>query len=541
MKRRRSCSPPPTPRKMPSSANTPPSTALPLTSQHRAPFPLTPLEEELFTLLLDVVREEAIPDLTLRVAGGWVRDKILCPQVDLGTAVDIDIALDTMLGRDFAERINSYLTKHGLHASSVGLIQRNPDQSKHLETATMRVMDVWLDLVNLRTETYSHDSRIPDVAIGTPVEDAVRRDLTINALFYNINTAALEDHTGRGFDDIRARIVRTPLPPRTTLLDDPLRALRAVRFASRLNFSFDPALFEACRDPGVHTALGAKVSRERISAEVDRCMGCENPSHAVGLLIELGLFPVVFRLPPEAELVDEPRPSPDMPALALGALLNLRALPEPAGAAPLRLARYAALLSPLAACRCLFADCGKKRRPNPVALYMLRGDLRLSSKDSAEVVTMHTAALQFKMLVHRGTSELDRLEIGRVLRSVGPTWRSALQNALIMELEPAKGLETYRDGVDGIKVELSDEMRVLVDTYDAFRKRVEEMGLDGVWEAKPVVNGTALMKLLPKMKKGPMIGKIMGDQIDWMIKNPEAGVEGVKAWLVEKYAELAKT
>lgn len=508
---------------------------------HHPPFPLTPLEHRLFTLLLDVVREQALPNLTLRVAGGWVRDKLLRPHADLGTAVDIDIALDTMLGRDFAERINAYLLDHGLHASSVGLIQKNPDQSKHLETATMRVMDVWLDLVNLRTETYSHDSRIPDVAIGTPLEDAMRRDLTINALFYNINTAALEDHTHRGFDDIRARLVRTPLPPLTTLLDDPLRALRAVRFASRLNFSVDPALFDACRETNVHTALGAKVSRERISAEIDRCMGCENPSHAVGLLIELGLFPVVFRLPPVDELVDEPRPPPDLPALALGALLNLRAFPEPAGAAPLRITRYAALLSSLAACRCLFADCGRKRRPNPVVLYMLRGDLRLASKDAAEVVAIHATALQLRELVHRGSARLDRLEIGKVLRAAGPTWRSALQNALIMELEPAKGLETYRNGVDGIRVELSDEMKVLAKAYDEFGKRIDEMGLDGVWEVKPAVNGNELMKLLPRLKKGPMIGNIMGEQIDWMIENPKEGADGVRAWLVEKYAELAKT
>lgn len=519
----------------------PSATPAPAPPTHHPPFPLTPLEHRLFTLLLDVVRDQALSNLTLRVAGGWVRDKLLRPHADLGAAVDIDIALDTMLGRDFAERVNAHLVSRGLHPASVGLIQRNPDQSKHLETATMRVLDVWLDMVNLRTETYSHDSRIPDVAIGTPLEDAMRRDLTINALFYNINTASLEDHTRRGFDDIRARVVRTPLPPLTTLLDDPLRALRAVRFASRLNFSFDPALFDACRDPRVHAALGAKVSRERISAEVDRCMAGENPSHAIGLLIELGLFPVVFRLPPEQDLAHEPPPPPDLPSLALGALLNLRAFPEPAGGAPLRIARYAALLSSLAACRCMFADCGRKTRPNPIALYMLRGDLRLASKDAAEVVSIHASALQLKELVHRGGAGLDRLEIGKVLRAAGPTWRSALQNALIMELEPAKGLETYQDGVDGIRVELSDEMRVLANTYDEFRASVEEMGLDGVWDVKPVVNGNELMKLLPGLKKGPGIGRIMGEQIDWMIENPKAGADGVKTWLVEKYSELAKT
>lgn len=63
----------------------------------------------------------------------------------------------------------------------------NPEQSKHLETARMKLLDFELDLVNLRSETYS-DSRIPQMTIGTPIQDAERRDLTINSLFYNINT-----------------------------------------------------------------------------------------------------------------------------------------------------------------------------------------------------------------------------------------------------------------------------------------------------------------------------------------------------------------
>lgn len=523
---------------MPPAANTP--AALQIVSRC-PPFPLTDLESSLFALLLDVVRHENIPDLTLRVAGGWVRDKILNPNCDLGTAVDIDIALDTMLGRDFAERVNSYMVAEGMTTHSFGVIQRNPDQSKHLETATMRVMDVWLDLVNLRTETYSHDSRIPDVAIGTPLEDAMRRDLTINALFYNINTCAIEDHTKKGFDDIRARIIRTPLPPLTTLLDDPLRALRAVRFASRLNFKFDPELFQACRDPRVHEALGAKVSRERISTEIDRVMASENPSHAVGLLVELGLFEVVFRMPLESDMVDELRPPANLPAVSLGALLNLRALEEPFEPAEKRLVRYAAMLSPMSNCRCLFADGGRKRKAHPLALHMLRSELRLAARDAAEVVDLHANALELKRLVHRGDAALDRLETGKVLRKAGKTWRSALQIALIMELAPGKKENTYRNGVDGEEVELPKEMKVVTQTYETFRKRVEGMGFDGVWDIKPAVDGNALIKLLPSMKKGPIIGKIMEEQVDWMIQNPEKGAQDVKEWLLSKYGSLVKT
>lgn len=105
-------------------------------------------------------------------------------------------------------QVNEYMTSHGGEISGVGVIQSNPDQSKHLETATMKVHGVWLDLVNLRSETYAEDSRIPEMTFGTAKEDAMRRDLTVNALFYNIHTATVEDLTGMGLEDLRKGIVR---------------------------------------------------------------------------------------------------------------------------------------------------------------------------------------------------------------------------------------------------------------------------------------------------------------------------------------------
>ncbi|KAF4646929.1 CCA tRNA nucleotidyltransferase, mitochondrial, partial [Perkinsus chesapeaki] len=151
-------------------------------------------------------------------------DKLLGKESD-----DIDIAVDDMSGESFAYKVKDFLatTSPNASCSSVGVVRANPDQSKHLETATLRVLDVSLDVNNLRTETYTQDSRIPVVSLGTPQEDASRRDFTINALFYNLRTAAVEDYTGKGLDDLRAGIIRTPLEPTITFQDDPLRILRA--------------------------------------------------------------------------------------------------------------------------------------------------------------------------------------------------------------------------------------------------------------------------------------------------------------------------
>lgn len=142
-------------------------------------------------------------------------------------------------------------------------IEAKPEQSKHLETATARVCDLSVDWVQQRgQEVYTEGSRIPTVvrvpaplpslsqlssqtdsavlpqAFGTPLEDAERRDLTINSLFYNLRTRLIEDQTGKGLADLgfvpgQPRKIRTPLEPVKTFHDDPLRVVRAVRFAAR--------------------------------------------------------------------------------------------------------------------------------------------------------------------------------------------------------------------------------------------------------------------------------------------------------------------
>jgi len=329
---------------------------------------LSPEERELFRLIRKV-RDESNLSTTMRVAGGWVRDKLLAtpeftrsgwldnddllgingintagtPQrltskyktssiatsagrlggkvigdgekkknknsiiKDTAVAaasmqrfqqhepVDIDIALDDMLGREFAELLNQCLSEMGEKTHGVGVVLKNPEKSKHLETATMKVGTFWIDFVNLRAEEYTQDSRIPDLMrIGTPAEDAFRRDLTINSLFYNINNGQVEDWTGRGFDDLRRCLVATPLAPLTTLLDDPLRTLRSVRFAARLRFTMGDALVEAARDESVRKALAEKVSRERIGCEIDLMLRSPDPVGAMRLLINLNLARTVF-------------------------------------------------------------------------------------------------------------------------------------------------------------------------------------------------------------------------------------------------------
>lgn len=275
----------------------------------------------------DMARPSSSPTLACeaRVAGGWVRDKLLgLPSHDL------DISLSTLTGHHFALFLREYLQSDAFGTTSlaqamdkqwsreesishIGKIAANPEQSKNLETATARVLGLDLDFVNLRKEEYEGTSRIPVMSFGTPFEDAMRRDITVNAMFYNVHTHRVEDWTEHGWEDLQAGLVRTPLEPVSTFRDDPLRILRCVRFASRFHYRIHEDIRATLRGQAhgaqsseeaqataqeLRDALTCKVSRERFGIEVDKMLSGRDPLHALELLTELELYRAVFLPPP---------------------------------------------------------------------------------------------------------------------------------------------------------------------------------------------------------------------------------------------------
>ena len=227
---------------------------------------VTASEQALFTKVLDAIRELRL-DVTVRVAGGWVRDKLLGLDSD-----DIDFALDSMTGREFAEAFNAYLIQSGQgRTSTIATIRLNPSQSKHLETTTFRLDGVSIDVNRFRDEVYNDESRIPQITLSHATADALRRDFTINALFYNIHTQQVEDYV-HAIPDLHARLIRTPRPASKTFRDDPLRVLRAARFAARFGFELEGELEESAKSEDVHRDLRRKVSRERVGIELQKVL-----------------------------------------------------------------------------------------------------------------------------------------------------------------------------------------------------------------------------------------------------------------------------
>lgn len=225
------------------------------------------------------------PRVIPRLAGGFVRDKVMGI-----SSHDIDVALDNISGHSFALGLSKKIED----CPNVHKILANPDKSKHLETAVVSLYGFSIDFVHLRSESYSM-TRIPDIRVGTPEEDANRRDITINSLFYNLVTDKIEDFTGRGILDIKRKIIDTPLDPEITLFDDPLRILRIFRFKSKFSFEISERIYKALASQKIRAALETKVSNERIGAEIFKMLEYRNGHEGLLEIIDNGYVYPVFK------------------------------------------------------------------------------------------------------------------------------------------------------------------------------------------------------------------------------------------------------
>lgn len=242
--------------------------------------------------VLHLVGEEADRlGLDCYVIGGWVRDLILHRE-----STDIDIVV---VRRDATQTQTVEHKEVSIGIRLAEAVAKRLGKGAHLSvfrtygTAQVKKHNLELEFVGARRESYRHDSRNPIVEDGTLEEDQNRRDFTINALAICLNKeryGELLDPFG-GIQDMEQCIIRTPLDPDITFSDDPLRMMRAIRFATQLGFSLNLTTFEAIERNRERIRI---ITRERIADELNKIMLSHRPSVGWILLDKTGLLPLVF-------------------------------------------------------------------------------------------------------------------------------------------------------------------------------------------------------------------------------------------------------
>lgn len=231
------------------------------------------IENSILHLIGDTADEMG---LECYVIGGWVRDLILHRPSN-----DIDIVT---IGRgiELAEAVARHLGKHA-HLSVF----------RTYGTAQVKWHDVELEFVGARRESYQHDSRNPIVEDGTLEEDQNRRDFTINAMAICLNKARYGELLDPfdGMRDLEACIIQTPLDPDITFSDDPLRMMRAIRFATQLGFTLHDETYNAITRNKDRITI---ITKERIADELNKIMLSRRPSEGWKLLYQTGLLELIL-------------------------------------------------------------------------------------------------------------------------------------------------------------------------------------------------------------------------------------------------------
>jgi putative nucleotidyltransferase with HDIG domain len=232
------------------------------------------LSQKLFKVIAECAKDLGFPSY---VVGGLVRDLLLNkPQKK-----DIDIVClgsGMLLAEKVAEQLNKNIQVHYF---------------KNFGTAMFRYEDIDVEFVGARKESYQRDSRKPIVEDGTLEDDQNRRDFSINAMALSLNEADFGQLIDPfdGIADLESGIIRTPLDPDITFSDDPLRMMRAIRFATQLQFSIHHDSLKSIARNKTRIKI---ISQERITDELNKIILSENPSIGFNLLFDTGLLEIIF-------------------------------------------------------------------------------------------------------------------------------------------------------------------------------------------------------------------------------------------------------
>jgi len=527
---------------------------------------LSQMEQKLFDYLKSVITSQNLKS-ELRVAGDWVRDKLLSTKGHrmIDTRERMEILLDDMTGRAFVKHIQAYNLKNQLPRQAIGIFKSN---WMNLEVVATVLYGHSVSFSNLWAERSDGESRMPTpMAPGNPRRDSQRRDLSINSLYYNIQKNQIEDYNeGQGLTDLETGILRTLGEPHSTLLHEPLRVLRALRFKASFSFQIAPELVEAMKSTQVKDALWEKVTRQSITDEFMKILLLEpeGVQDAIEQIAAFGLHDVIFPLLPDKSdsgfLKQEIKWSEHQIQLASRCLTQFVGLVKEAvdkDISPSLTSSWTSgltlvtsfLLPAVLACS---KDTQKRsashethletwsidplRTQSNLEILFTEGLNRLSGENIKYANVILKAMIDFRDLVGEGSHHSDdlvrfigdkRVELAYWLRKIRDnlaksnqlasfdlTWQSAVRLAFIFREQWASNpsLPTPQDQPPKL--------------HDAtvFIKAVKDAGLVSLSETRLLLSGKEIMEIL-HIKPGPFIEQVKQKLVIWQLANCGEGTK----------------
>ncbi|MBR8741395.1 CCA tRNA nucleotidyltransferase [Nocardiopsis sp. MG754419] len=444
----------------------------------------------------------AAQDRQLAVVGGPVRDALLGRESN-----DVDLTTDAV-PQSILELVDGW-------ADSVWTV------GIEFGTVGLRKKGLQVEITTYRSEAYSPKSRKPEVSYGTDIQDdLLRRDFTVNAMAVRLPSGEFVDPFG-GLADLRDQVLRTPGRPEDSFSDDPLRIMRAVRFAAQLGFTLAPEVAEAARDMADRLTI---VSAERIRDELTKLMLSRDPRRGIELMVDLGIADHVLPEIPRMRLeIDEHHRHKDVYEHSLTVLDQAMDLERARGHEPDLVLRLAALLHDIGKPKTRAFEGGNRvtfHHHEVVGASMSRKRLT-ALRFPKDVVTQvgHLVALHLRFHGY-GKGEWTDSAVRRYARDAGE---------LIEQLH----ILTRADCTTRNRRKAAALSR----SYDDIERRITELAeqeqLDRI---RPDLDGNEIQEILG-VEPGPQIGKAYRFLLELRLENgpmdKEAAAAELRSWAAE--------
>jgi poly(A) polymerase len=426
----------------------------------------------------------------LALVGGPVRDVFLG-----GKSVDLDLTTDAV-----PERVLEITRKWADKTWTVGI---------EFGTIGLRKRDEIFEITTYRSEAYDHSSRKPEVRYGTSlIADLERRDFTINAMAARLPTFELVDPFG-GLEALREKVIRTPGRPEDSFSDDPLRILRAARFAARLGFTVNADVQRAMGEMASRLSI---VSTERITDELSKLMLTLTPETGLDLMVRTGVAQVVLpELPALRMEVDEHHRHKDVYTHSLIVLRQAIDLEPSYGLGPDLVLRLAAILHDIGKPRTRTLLPGGKvafHHHEVVGAKMTRKRLT-ELRFPKDVIDQVSKLVELHLRFHGyGDGEWTDSAVRRYVRDAGP---------LLTRLHALTRADcTTRNARKAAR---------LAATYDALEARIEVLReQEELDKIRPDLDGQEIMQVLG-LKPGPLVGKAWNYLLEVRLEQGSIGKE----------------